>query len=137
MESKKSSSPGYELRDLRPRGILIAGVALLLLCGAVTVVVRCLFDGLEDRARGSESPRHILADEGHEPRGPRLQADPPEDRRRHQTQIEAALHAYGWIDPQAGRVSLPVERALELVLEEGLPQYPGPGDVEGSPGEDR
>lgn len=142
MESKDTNLPqegalGYETRDLHARGVLIAGVALLLFCWAVTAGVRCFFGTLESRAEGGDPARHVLAEERERPAGPRLQADPPADRRRHQARIEAALHAYAWLDPGAGRVSLPVERALELVLEEGLPDFPATDLGAESPGEDR
>jgi hypothetical protein len=32
----------------------------------------------------------------------------------------AKLHGYGWIDRQARTVRLPIERAMELVVEEGV-----------------
>jgi hypothetical protein len=32
---------------------------------------------------------------------------------------EAALTSYGWVDREAGRARIPVERAMELLLERG------------------
>ncbi|MEZ4616096.1 MAG: hypothetical protein R2867_11425 [Caldilineaceae bacterium] len=34
---------------------------------------------------------------------------------------EMRLHSYGWIDQEAGTVHIPIERAMELVVSEGLP----------------
>lgn len=37
--------------------------------------------------------------------------------------IEAAdLNSYGWIDRKAGTVRIPIERAMQVVLERGLPE---------------
>jgi hypothetical protein len=57
------------------------------------------------------------------------------------------LEGYGWVDRQAGVVRLPIERAMELVLERGLPTRPeaeregfrdagegGPSDANGGQG---
>jgi cytochrome c oxidase cbb3-type subunit III len=34
---------------------------------------------------------------------------------------DAALHSYGWVDRPAGVVRMPIDRAMELVLDRGLP----------------
>jgi hypothetical protein len=33
------------------------------------------------------------------------------------------LNHYGWVDPDRGIVRLPVERALDIVAQKGLPQF--------------
>jgi hypothetical protein len=43
----------------------------------------------------------------------------------HQAEDERVLGSYGWIDAQNGVVRIPIERAMELVLEHGLPVAPG------------
>jgi hypothetical protein len=45
----------------------------------------------------------------------------------YEDQIEA-LHTYGWIDEQQGVVRLPIERAKDLLLEQGLPVRDQPPD---------
>ena len=53
--------------------------------------------------------------------GPRLHAD---DRRELAVLREyesQRLTTYGWVDRKNGVVRIPVERAMKLVLEEGLP----------------
>jgi hypothetical protein len=37
------------------------------------------------------------------------------------TEQEAILNSYGWVDKEAGVVRIPIERAIELTLERGLP----------------
>lgn len=44
-----------------------------------------------------------------------------EARRAWLAPIERRMRTYGWVDRAAGRVRVPVERAAELVLSEGLP----------------
>jgi len=64
---------------------------------------------------------------------PLLQVAPAEDLRAFRACEETELQTYGWIDKTNGVVRIPVERAMELVLKEGLPtrspavpEQPGP-----------
>lgn len=42
---------------------------------------------------------------------------------------EQRLNSYGWIDQQAGVVHIPIERAMELIAQRGLPTTPKAGEV--------
>jgi hypothetical protein len=49
------------------------------------------------------------------PRGfPLLQADPAADLRAFRAREDSILDGYGWIDRDAGRVRVPIERAMEI-----------------------
>jgi hypothetical protein len=52
---------------------------------------------------------------------PGLQARPADDLARQRARDAQRLGEYAWVDRPAGRVRLPIERAMELVLERGLP----------------
>ena len=54
------------------------------------------------------------------PAGPLLQVNPTAELERLRSQEQRALESYGWVDRGAGVARGPVERALELVLEEGV-----------------
>ena len=45
----------------------------------------------------------------------------PSDWQALQAQQEATLHSYGWVDRQAGVVHIPIDQAIDLVLQRGLP----------------
>jgi hypothetical protein len=55
------------------------------------------------------------------PPGPQLQVSPPEDLQAFRSREEAELNTYGWINRTSGIVRIPIERAIDLVLQEGLP----------------
>jgi len=40
------------------------------------------------------------------------------------TQQEAKLNSYGWVDRSQGTVHIPIQRAMDLILAEGLPVRP-------------
>jgi hypothetical protein len=48
-------------------------------------------------------------------------------------QEERTLNSYGWVDEKAGVVHIPIERAMQLVAERGLPVAPKAGTVPPSP----
>ncbi len=56
---------------------------------------------------------------------PRLQVSPPVDLQSFRAREEKELHSYGWVNRTSGIVHIPIERAMELVLQEGLPTRPG------------
>ena len=46
---------------------------------------------------------------------------------------EEQLNSYGWVDQNAGVVHIPIDRAMELVAQRGLPTTPQAGAVPPSP----
>src|SRR5262249_38312197 len=46
---------------------------------------------------------------------------------------EAALHSYGWVDKSAGTVHIPIQDAMRLTLERGLPTRPQEGSAASAP----
>ena len=61
---------------------------------------------------------------GRTPAGPRLLTNEPLNLREHRTEQTARLHSYGWVNREGGVVHVPIERAIELVAERGLPVSP-------------
>lgn len=54
---------------------------------------------------------------------PRLQANPIKEYQDFQREQKAAETSYAWVDPTRDVVRIPVDRAVELVLERGLPRW--------------
>ena len=55
------------------------------------------------------------------PPEPRLQTNPREDLRLLREQEDAILKSYGWVDRPAGVVRIPIEEAMKLTVQRGLP----------------
>jgi hypothetical protein len=36
---------------------------------------------------------------------------------------DASLNSYGWVDKEQGVVHIPIERAMDTVVERGLPEF--------------
>ena len=50
----------------------------------------------------------------------------PADSQAIREQGEERLHSYGWVDQGAGIVHIPIDRAIDLIVERGLPAREGP-----------
>jgi hypothetical protein len=121
MSQAHPSQPGHEAGDVRVRPLLVSLALLAAGCTGALLLMRWTFDLFEAAARAKDRPGHPLAEEHQRPPGPRLQADPQAENAAWEAQQREALTSYGWLDRDGGLVRLPVERALELVLQEGLP----------------
>ncbi len=123
--STNATAPGgpkaYEERDVALRPIVataIALLALLLFTGAFVFVLQA---GLLKREAAESTPASPLAGSYgvQEPPAPRLQTDPRGDLLALHERERALLEGYGWTDRGAGRVHIPVDRAMALLLAEG------------------
>jgi len=66
------------------------------------------------------------------PPEPRLQTTAPLDLKRYREDQEKILQSYGWVDSQAGIERIPVERAMDLLLQKGYPVRGGPAAENGA-----
>jgi hypothetical protein len=55
------------------------------------------------------------------PPEPRLQTTAPLDLKGYRAEQEKILEGYGWVDSRAGIVRIPVDRAMDLLLQKGYP----------------
>jgi hypothetical protein len=123
-----AGGPGYEKRDLPVKTITLAlvGVGVLIVLGlAVSLGV---FNLLSERmAPGTPpGPPQATRTEADLRREPQLQVDAPKDLAAVRAEENRTLTTYGWTDREAGRVRIPIDRAMALLLERGLPAPPQP-----------
>jgi hypothetical protein len=55
------------------------------------------------------------------PPGPRLQAEPRRDLEHYCAAEENLLNSYGWEDQSVGTVRIPIDRAMDVLIDRGLP----------------
>ena len=63
------------------------------------------------------------------PPEPRLQTNPREDLRALRAREDAVLNSYGWVDKTAGVVRIPIDEAIKLTVQRGLPVRQGSGET--------
>jgi hypothetical protein len=114
---------GYEHTDASTWTIV---KFLLWLAGAAVVIhlgLALLFSLFVEQRVEHEAPKYPLA-VGEGPRvppEPRLQRFPREEIMNFRLGEDTALQQYGWVDRNAGIVRIPIEEAMRLVVERGLP----------------
>ena len=111
---------GYERKDLSPRAIAWFGVglasAIVLSAGIVTLFQ--FYSESRYARRQASRPPIVVTREATEPR---LQVNAPSELRTMREAEDRMLNSYGWIDPQAETVRIPIERAMEILAQKGLP----------------
>lgn len=113
------STAGHE-QDRTPVGAIVKfGLGLGLLMIATLWGLAALFRAWTTRDT-SASPASGIRRELVLPR-PRLQASPKRDLDELRQAEDKALNSYGWIDRDAGQVRIPIDRAMELMVQRGLP----------------
>lgn len=115
-----ANSQGYEGSDANVRGVLMFLVYL-----ALGMVASCLFCWWLFRyfsvAEKTPAPASPFAETRQLPSGPQLQVNPRQDLLRFRAGQQQSLDSYAWEDRDAGTVRVPIDRAMELLLQKGLP----------------
>jgi hypothetical protein len=123
-EMPRSAEParhGHEERDVQLRPLIISGMGLAMLAGLSLLAMWLLFDYFAARRARLELAPSPMFEARQLPPEPRLEVSPQQDLRQMRAAETAVLHSYGWVDRQAGIVRIPIERAIELLAERGLP----------------
>ncbi len=115
----------HETYAINVRPLLISGLLLVLLGGMSFFLMDRLFVYFEARQQQLDSQPSPLAETRPLPPGPRLQVTPVQDLHILRTGEEHQLNTYAWVNKEAGIVRLPIERAIQLVAERGLPARSG------------
>ncbi|HWB12025.1 MAG TPA: hypothetical protein VG826_22560 [Pirellulales bacterium] len=116
-----SSSAKHETTDVRSTPLVFSALVLAVAVALVCVFLIWFFGRLENHARRHD-PRLSPLVGSQTPPAPRLQTSPASDLARMREAEDQALHRYRWIDKERGTVQLPIDRAMALLLEEGLPE---------------
>jgi hypothetical protein len=121
--SSPQSSPPLD-SEIGFRGIIVFTVGLLAVVVLAAVGMWILATALRDLQVAQEPPPPALPEARlpYEPPGPRLQADPVQEMRQLRAEEIRDLTSFGWVDEPAGVARIPIERAMELLVERGIPQ---------------
>jgi hypothetical protein len=128
---------GFEHQDLQVAGIVYFLIALLVVTGLCLVGIRGLYDFLDRRDKAEQPPVNPLItnapmDTLHVAPGypqsvfpsPKLEEDEHGQLNGILLNEQKTLYSYGWVDQKAGTVRIPIERAMELLAQRGLPERP-------------
>jgi hypothetical protein len=125
------SNVRFEESDVNPRYVVLTGVGVLVFMYVAAMFVYLPFKHFSrERAKQSPPPLPITAQAVHGvylPPEPRLQQDPESDLAQYMAAANEKLNSYGWIDRKAGVVSIPINQAVDLIVQRGIaPQEAAP-----------
>ncbi len=111
----------HELSDLSAKNIALFAVALSAIILLVLLAAYGLFRrfaGIQMRAQPPPSPLKYTREPAP---GPHLQADPRQELKEMRAAEDSVLTQYGWIDAEKGIVRIPIDRAMQILAQKGLP----------------
>ena len=105
----------HELRDLKPKAAVAFALALMLMLAGVLATTLFLFDYFVPGAGVMPN----LATEVQSFPEPRLQIAPSQDLGTLNEANRLKLESYGWVDRSTGVARIPIERAMDIVVDQG------------------
>ena len=118
------SSPGYEKRDADVKRLMKVALGLLgLLAFGIIAAVAMLAIARQFTSQPGAEPVTFTTP-AHLPPAPRVQRHPHADLLKLRAAEDSVLLGYGWVSKDSGLVRVPISRAMDLLLKEGLPVRP-------------
>ena len=135
---------GFEHEDLGTRpvfGFMISLVITGILIYYIIWGVFYFLDAYDKQHQQSRSPlieaktntREVQAQKIQSFPEPRLEEDERTELDGFRYGEEQELNSYGWVNEKAGVTHIPIEQAMQLILQRGLPTTPQAGTVPVSP----
>lgn len=135
--SREALAAGHEPDVVSVRGVLWFGFWLFAAAVAIHVGLWGLLRlfQVEATRKQPEIPPAVRASLQRTPAAPRLEALPLVPRERLRADEEARLSGYGWINRAGGVARIPIDAAMRIVAERGVPGgKPMPAAPQAPPG---
>lgn len=114
----------HEERDFDIRSVVWSVAGLAATCLVIAVFVWWFYGYVRRQDESQDVRRTLVAAPSPVPPEPRLQVDPSEELRTYRREQEDVLNTYAWVSRDEGRARIPIQRAMELLVERGLPTRP-------------
>jgi hypothetical protein len=116
----------HERRDVDVWTIIWIAALLVITAIVVQLAMVALFRRFDETPRPADDTIAASRVQSSAPfPAPRLQTAPQEDLKAYMAREEAEMNSYGWIDRSKGVVQIPVARAMDLIVQNGLPRVSG------------
>ena len=113
----------HEESDVDVTAILRYGLGLLGVALVVHVLLWWLFGVFERQNARKQTQVYPMAvsEENRLPPAPRFQENPQQELQELRAKQKALLEGYGWVNKDAGIARIPIEEAMKIVIQRGLP----------------
>jgi len=133
----------YEHQDLSATGVYTFLAGLAVAGFLIYFVLWGLYRYLDYYERSHQPPQNPLVQTEADTRvvppqavqkfpQPRLEKNERTEINDFRLKEEQTLNSYGWVDQKAGTVHIPIDRAIELIAQQGLPTTPRVGTIPAS-----
>lgn len=112
---------GHEVRDVNAWAIGRFGIGLVLLCIFAIALLFGLFRYFESTFGGPTPEANLNEDARTLPPSPTLETNEPRDLQRFHEAEDQVLNSYSWIDREHGIVHVPINVAIDMLAQKGLP----------------
>lgn len=111
--------------ELDVRSLSGLTIGLLVIIVIAVIAVWFLGLGIRDRLAAEDPPPPALPEARmeHRPPAPNLQIDPRQQLLDLRADEERVLTTYGWVDETNGLTHIPIDRAMDLLVDQGLPVF--------------
>jgi hypothetical protein len=128
----KGESPAHERTDASAWTIVKVGIGLTILVIATDFALRSFTNSLQRHDPIVEEPVTGDPDAPITP-PPRLQRSEGLDMKQLLTGEKERLDTYGWVDAKQKIVRVPINAAMQMIAEKGLPRWPKPAEKQAIP----
>ncbi|MBO0882291.1 MAG: hypothetical protein J2P17_18525 [Mycobacterium sp.] len=122
---------GYEHGDMKALVVGAAAVGLLAMLAVVLLAVTFLGQALVGMPVTASRPQDLItglqATAAPTPPAPALEAESGQTLDRYRSLAEQKLSSYAWVNRSAGTIRIPIDRAMDLTAQRGLPSQPAAG----------
>lgn len=132
--ANSNGNGGYERQDIGVAGVLYFLLGLLVAGVFIFFLVDGIYSYLDKRSAAEQAPVNPLVTNAPEdtrliPKdypqtefpNPRLETDERGQLNSIRLQEEETLASYGYVDKNAGTIRIPIDRAMDLIAQRGLP----------------
>lgn len=135
---------GFERKDITSASVIYFFVALAIVALLIHFLLAGMYKVLDSYYRSDSTASPLVTNVPKDTRAvapgyPEQVFPNPRLEQNERTQLDdirlqelQKLNSYGWVDQQGGVVRIPIERAMDLVVQRGLPVAP---ENNGTPGE--
>jgi hypothetical protein len=121
---------GYEHGDMNAVVVGAAAFGLLIMLGLVLIGVTLFEQAVVGIPFTISRPADLInglqAAPAPTPPAPALEAQSAQTLDRYRPIEEQKLNSYGWVNRSAGTIRVPIDRAMDLTAQRGLPSRPAP-----------
>lgn len=118
-EQKTRPEAEQSRKDVNVRALYKFLLGLGLVCGLVLVGMWAEFTYLNSQSKAEDpqlSPLSVKADQP--PAAPALQTNEPDDLLKIHNEENRTLHSYAWVDKNKGIVRIPIDEAMNKVVQQ-------------------